>query len=242
MTKLLNLQRQFADHLHKKSDTRVLQEISGSKLGAVARLNIYRNNVYGGFESVLSSNFSVTKEILGTEKFERLLTKYCQKFPSRSGDLNEFGGDFPKFISHAKPLYLKDLARLELLHHQAYFVEKTNKKFDLKKFQKLPAENFTNLIFSLDPACFLFASKFAVFSIWQKKRAIKNFTKPEFMLVRADNIFKLSEEEFLFLSLIQKQKKLYEIYTTLCKKTGKESDIGKLVRHFISNGTITNYA
>ncbi len=169
MTKLLNLQRQFAGHLHKKSDSGVLQEISGSKIGALARLNIYRNNVCGGFESVLSSNFSVTKEILGAEKFEQLLIKYCKKFPSKSGDLNEFGTDFPKFISRAKPSYLKDLARLELLHHQAYFVEKTNKKFDLKTFQKLPVENFINLIFSLDPTCFLLASKFAIFSIWQKK-------------------------------------------------------------------------
>ncbi|MBP7709790.1 MAG: putative DNA-binding domain-containing protein [Rickettsiales bacterium] len=242
MTKLLTIQRNFSKHLEKKSDQKILQEISGSSVEALARLNIYRNNVYGGFESVLSSIFPVTKNILGEEKFAELLKKYCQKFPSKTGDLNKFGDNFAKFLKGHKPLYLKDLAQLELLHHQAYFIAKNTKEFDVRKFQKLPVDHFFNLVFLLDSSRFLFNSKFAVFSIWQKKREIKNLAKAELALVCADNIFKLSEEEFLFLSLIQKQKKLYEIYQILCKKTKKPVDIGALINRFISNGTIINYA
>ena len=76
MAKLLDLQQQFAAHLHKRSDRKILQEISHSALEALARLNVYRNNVYGGFELVLSSNFPVTKKILGAENFEKILKKY----------------------------------------------------------------------------------------------------------------------------------------------------------------------
>lgn len=242
MSKLPNIQRQFANHLHKKSDQNILPKISGSRSEALARLNIYRNNVYGCFESVLSSNFPVTKKILGAKKFDELLKKYCQKFPSKSGDLNEFGNDFPKLLSRLKPAYLKDLARLELLHHQAYFIADNTKRFDVEKFRKLSTDKFSDLIFSLNPACFLLTSKFAIYSIWQKNRTIKNYAQPEFVMIRAGFVLKLSESEFLFLSLIQHQKKLYEIYKTLCKKNKKPVDIGKLVNRFISNGTITNYA
>jgi hypothetical protein len=242
MTKLITIQRRFSGHLKKKSDQKILQEISGSQVEALARLNIYRSNVFGGLESVLSSTFPATKNVLGAEKFENLFKKYCQKFPSKSGDITKFSDKFVKFLNCCEPLYLKDLARLEFLHHQAYFLAKNVEKFDVKKFQKLPSDYFFNLIFSLNSSCFLFRSEFAVFSIWQKKRAIKNFEKPELALICASNILKLSEEEFLFLSLIKKQKKLYKIYQILCKKTKKSVDIGALINRFISNGTITSYA
>lgn len=242
MTRLLTIQRQFANHLHKKSDQEILQEIAHSKTEALARLNIYRSNVYGGFDSVLSSIFSVTKNIVGEKKFAKLLKNYCQKFPSYSGDLNKFGDHFSIFLENAKPLYLQDLAQLELLHHQAFFIKKSEQKFDVKKFKKLSKESFSNLIFSLDSSCFLFSSKFAVFSIWQKNAKIRNFAKPQLALIRADDILKLSEEEFLFLSLILKKKNLYQIYQALCKKSKNPIDIGALLNRFISNGTIINYA
>lgn len=242
MSDLLKTQRQFALHIGQKNQRKILAEISGSKLEAQARLNIYRNNVYGGFFEVLSENFPVTKKILGEKKFTQLLQKYCQKFPSKSGDLNQFGNNFPKFLTSCKPLFLKDLAQLELQLHLAYFKQRNLEKFNVKKFQKLSAENFANLVFTLDPTCFLFSSKFAIFSIWQKKRPPKNLAKGEFVLVRCGQVLKLDESEFLFLSLIAKGQKLYQIYQTLCRKNNREIDIGKLVNHFISNGTIINYA
>lgn len=238
------MQRDFASHIYKKSDQKILDEISYSSVEAQARLNVYRNNILGNFESILSEIFSVTKKILGAKKFEELAKKYCQKFPSKSGDLNEFGKDFPEFLKPVEPLYLKDLSQLELAFHQSYFTAKVTQKFDLKKFQKLSAENFSNLVFTLDPSCVLIASKFAIFSIWQKEKKIKNFAKPELTLVYANQILLLSEEEFLFLSLIRKQKKLYEIYKSLCRKTKKarkEVDIGALINRFISSGVVIKF-
>ncbi len=104
MSKLLRLQQDFASHIYKKSDKKILREISHSSVEAQARLNIYRNNILGNFESILSEIFCVTKKILGEKKFGELAKKYCQKFPSKSGDLNEFGRDFPKFLKPVEPL------------------------------------------------------------------------------------------------------------------------------------------
>ncbi len=235
------IQQNFASHIFKKSDQKILQEIPYSKQEALARLNIYRNNVLGGFESALSSTFSITKKIAGAEKFAELVQKYCQKFPSKSGNLNDFGQDFPKFLSRYKPLYLKDLSQLELLHHQDYLAEKYEVNFDLEKFKNLPIEKFTQLTFELNPSSILFSSKFAVFSIWKKEKEIKNFLKPECVMAFSNQIFLLTAEEFLFLSLIQKQKNLYQIYKMICKKMKKEVDVGKLINRFISTGVIVSF-
>ena len=238
---LRQLQQNFANHIFKKSDRKILQELAYSDQEALARLNIYRNNVLGSFESALSSTFNVTQKILGAVKFVELTQKYCRKFPSKSGNLNEFGQDFPQFLSRYQPRYLKDLSQLELLHNQAFLNGKSATVFDVEKFKKLPAEKFTQLTFELDPSCTLLASKFAIFTIWKKGSAVKNFLKPELVAIYSDQVLLLSAEEFLFLSLIRKQKNLYEIYKLLCRKIKKEADVGKLINRFISNGVIVRF-
>ncbi len=239
--KLLSIQRDFAKHLQTDSDQNILREVSYSKTEALARLNIYRNNVYGGFESVLSSIFPITKNIIGDEKFDSLLKKYCERFPSKSGDLNQFGDNFPKFLTRQEPSFLKDLAQVELLHHKAYFLAKSDKKFNIKKLQELPKENFYNLTFSLNNSHTLFASKFAIFSIWKKKSSIKKYQKTQHLLIKSDDILLLKEVEFAFLSLLLKRWGLFDIYAKLCKDFNKSVDIGELLQKFISNKTIVNY-
>jgi len=236
---LRDLQKNFANHIFNKADKKILSQVFHSDYETLERINIYRNNILGNFEAVLNSTFLVTKKILGGKKFEELSQKYYRRFPSKSGDLNEYGKDFPQILKSHKPSYLKDLAQLELLYHQAFFVKKT-KEFDLKSFKKILPEDLANLIFILDPAASLFVSKFAIFSIWKSEKKIKNYAKSQSMLICADKILKLNEEEFLFLTEIKKRKKLYEIYRTLCKKN-KKINIGKLISQFITNGVITNW-
>ena len=247
MKNLSKLQQDFANHIYQKSDKKILDALPYKKEEALARLNVYRNNVLGNFESVLSSVFAVTKIILGEEKFDDRVQKFCHKNFSKSGNLDEYGRDFPQFLKSCKPLWVKDLARLELLLHESYFFAASEEEFDVKKFKKVAPEKFSELIFSLDSACILFSSKFAVCSILQKRKNIKLVEKPEFAVVLDYSITQLTAEEFVFLSEIQKGKKLYSIYQTLNKKFKKEVgkkevDIGKLINRFISNGIIKKYA
>ncbi|MDX2083038.1 MAG: DNA-binding domain-containing protein [Rickettsiales bacterium] len=238
---LIKTQQQFAKHIFSKSDQEILQEILHPNLEALARLDIYRNNVLGNFIAVLSSIFLVTKKILGEKNFCELAKKYCQKFPSKSGDLNEFGKKFPQFIKSCKPLYLKDLAQLELLHHHSYFFDERRKKFDLKKFKKITQKDFSDLTFNVDDRVTLFKTKLAIYSIWRQEKKIKNFTKAEFMLIYNGRIIELSKIEFLFLIKIRQGKKLYEIYKILCKENKKTFDIGTLLNRFIENGVIVDF-
>lgn len=243
---LLNLQREFLAHLYDVKNLKIAKSLSYSNPEAVARLNVYRNNVFGNFSSVLSSVFCVSKKILGDKKFDDLVEKYIKTYASKSGNLDEYGEFFVDFLQKKFDLhkisFLPDLATVELAHYKTFFLQKTKSEFDLKKFKKIPPEKFPELTFSLHPSCILFSSKFAIFSIWQKEQKTKN-NKAEFLLVA--NTIKpileqLSEAEFLFLIEIGEGKKLYQAYKKACQKN-KNFDVGKTLDRFIKNHVINNF-
>lgn len=253
MKNISQLQRNFANHIYKKSDKKIIAALPYSSQESLARLNIYRNNVFGSFNDVLESIFEVVKKIVGEKYFLQIAEEYHKKYHSKSGNLDYYGEEFPLFIKsifkkHKLP-YLYDLCRLELAYHQAYF-SKNVAIFNVKKFQKISQENFFNLTFELHPSVFLFASKFPIFSIW--KDNIKKFSKkkisllnPEFAMVARSNggleIFKITQEEFIFLENIKQQKTLFEIYKKIIRATKKECDIGQILQRFIAIGVITNF-
>jgi len=252
MKEILALQKDFKNHLYQKSSEKIIAALPYSKQESLARLNIYRNNVFGNFNSVLQSIYEVVERLVGEEYFAQICNSYNQKYFSKGGNLDNFGNDFAKFLSQEKAnhklMFLPDLARLELCYHKSYFAD-IAPQFPLEKFQKLSQKKFFNLQFSLHPSCFLLSSKFAIFSIWksniEKKSSKKiNAAQPEFTMVERVsnrvNIHKINQEEFLFLKNISK-KTLFKTYEEIVKITGKEFDIGALVNKFISNGVIINF-
>lgn len=245
MTKLLKIQQEFAQHIFNEKQQQILEATIYSKVEALERLSIYRNNIFGNFESVLSSIYPISKKIISEntneKNFAKLLLKFYQKFPSRDGDLNNFGSEFPQFIKSLKPSYLKDLAQIELFYHQSYFTAQSKTKFDLEKFKKVSSEDFGKIIFTIADSAVLFSSKFAVFSIWKKEQKIKNYKKTELMLIHRNKILLLNQEEYLFLSLIKQQKPLYKIYQKLCKNSEAEVNIGALINDFVTRGIITKF-
>jgi hypothetical protein len=252
MKEILALQKKFKNHLYKEIDEEILQSLPYSKQEALARLNIYRNNVFGNFSSVLEGIFEVVKMLVGEKYFSQLCDSYHQKYFSKSGNLDNYGDDFPRFLTQEKSqhklAFLPDLASLELLIHKSYFAD-TNDIFPLEKFKKLSQKKFFDLKFSLHPSCFVISSKFAIFSIWKdnienKGRKKIDATKPEFVLIERIlgkvNIHIITKEEFFFLKNINK-KTLYKTYEEITKNSAKECDIGTLVNKFITNGVITNF-
>lgn len=250
---LITLQRDFTSHLLNKKDLAIINSLPYSIQESLARLNIYRNNVTGNFESVLSSIFEVVKKIVGEKYFEKLVSEYIKTYPSTSGNLDCYGDNFPKLIKKKlkehKLLYLEDVSKLELLYHQSYFAKDVKKNFDVEKFKKISPEKYMNLSFELHPSCFLFSSKFPIFSIWKSniensKKKIRISDNYEYVMIERivnSSVVKLLEEEFLFLSFIQMEKKLYETYQKVCRKTKKEIDIGSFLNRFISNGVFVNF-
>jgi len=240
------LQNNFANHIFDQKNILIIKDLPYSNQEALARLNIYRNNVFGNFDAVLSSIYEVVTKIIGEKKFTKLALEYHKKFPSINGNLDDYGDKLPIFLKKHQLPFLSDLARLELYYHQCYFAADV-KVFDIKKFQKLAPEKFFDLTLTLHPSCFLIKSKFAIFSIWKKKSA-KNIqiNRPEYTLIERsqDNcqIHRLSEIEFVFLDNLAKKKNLYFIYKKICKLTNGEFDIGVMLNRFIATGIIADFS
>lgn len=252
MSRILALQENFKKHLYHKSSQEILKDLPYEARESLARLNIYRNNVFGNFNSVLQSIYEMVERILGEKYFAQICKIYLEKNFSNSGNLDDFGLNFPQFLQKNLKLhklaYLADLAKLELAYHQAFFA-KIAKKFPLVKFKKLTQENYFNLKFKLHPSIKILKSDYAIFSIWknlnenQTKKKI-NAKRSEFVVVErifeVVNIHKIDEVEYLFLQNISKNT-LFETYKKIVNLKGKEFDIGALVNKFIADGTIINF-
>ncbi len=242
---LNNLQKNFAKHIFDRKQIAIIGDLPYLNQESLARLNIYRNNVFGGFSSVLSSIFSSVKNIVGEKKFKKLIEDYQKKYPSKSGNLNYYGESFPRFLSKTKPDFLSDLAKLELYFHNCYYASDVD-DFDIENFKKLNPKNFFDLKFQLHPSCFLIKSKFPIFSIWKKNgKKIPTIIKAEFALVERANgsceIHQLTEAEFVFLDNLAKEKTLYQTYQEIIKLTKKDFDIGKLLNKFITIRVVANF-
>ncbi len=257
MKKTLQLQKDFVSHIYKKSDQKILDLLPYSKAESLSRLSIYRNNVFGNFTSVLESVYEVVQKLVGEEYFLSLAEKYAKKYPSKSGNLDNYGEYFSEFLKQKKMQhklpYLSDIAKLEYLFHKCYFSKEAD-DFDIENFQKISPEDFSNLTLKLHPSVFLLKSKFSIFSIW--KDNIENDGKNKISIENSECVLidrangnsevkSLSREEFIFLSEIEKQNKLYEVYKKIARNNKKEGsdepDIGKLLEKFIQLRIINNF-
>ncbi|HQR03395.1 MAG: putative DNA-binding domain-containing protein [Proteobacteria bacterium] len=92
---------------------------------AAARLAVYRRNLMGNLCGALAATYPVVERIVGEDFFKATARAYVRAHPSRSGDLNEYGGAFAEFLATfppASPLpYLPDVARLEWAVQAVYY-------------------------------------------------------------------------------------------------------------------------
>lgn len=253
MTNLAKIQEQFANHIYDENNLEIAPIINSEKIPVEKRLNIYRNNVFGGFHDALSLTYNITKKIVGEDYFNHLVDKYNQNYISTSGNLEDYGQFFPELIKNLekkhKLLYLEDIAKFEWLFNLSYLSEDTQ-NIDLAKLQSLNEEEFMNLNFFLSPSSYLISSKYPIYKIWEmnyndtdEEINLAEKTGDFILISRPDfkiEVKKLSEIEFNFLKLIQDQKNIYQIYEEL-SQNDKNFDIGSFVNKFISSRIITKF-
>ena len=92
---------------------------------AQQRLALYRGNLSATWSKALASAYPVLRELVGEEFFDALARAYGHSFPSSSGDLNQYGGEFPGFLrdfAHVAAYpYFADVALCEWAVHRAHF-------------------------------------------------------------------------------------------------------------------------
>ena len=144
--------------------------IRAGKLSTERRLEIYRFNVLANLSGALKDIYPVVLAIVGEEFFQHAAEQFVRAYPSNSGNLNNFGAEWPSFLAdylHAAELpYLRDVANLEWAWHEAFHAADVP-PFDLRRLAEVPAETQGSLQFVLHPSARLIQSPYPILRIWE---------------------------------------------------------------------------
>ena len=134
------------------------------------RLALYRGNTLAAAKKALGAAYPITIKIVGAEFFEGLAREYVRRYPSNSGDLNDYGEALSHFVAeftHTQDLpYLPDVTRMEWLAHRAYYA-KDAQSLDLHRFASISENAWGELQPVLAPSCALLESRWPLARIWQ---------------------------------------------------------------------------
>ena len=228
--------------------------IRPGKLTATRRLEIYRHNVFANLRGVLKDIYPVVLGVVGEAFFEHAADRFVGTHPSRSGDLNQFGGEWAAYLAgypHAADLpYLPDVARLEWAWHQAFHAADVA-PFDLARLAAMPAEQHATLCFDLHPTVRLVRSDFPLLRIWEVNQP--EFTgemevdwdaPADLLLIRRNDevevlIERISEPKFAFLHALTQHATL-EVAATAALEADPALDLQGFLLESVQSGIITD--
>ena len=120
---LSELQRAFGDALAGGDGSPLVPWIAARGIDPAARLRIYRHANLAIHVEALMTSFPAVVRLLGEDCFDGLATRHAAWVGSRSGNLQEYGADFPGFLAAQPELatlaWVAEVARLEWLRQEA---------------------------------------------------------------------------------------------------------------------------
>ena len=164
---LHELQRGFADALAGRGDGAAAW-IEDRGLAGTARLAIYRHAIQATRARTLMEGYPTVHALVGTEYFEHLAQHYVDRFPSRSGNLQGYGADFPAFLDAFVTVpqlgYLSDCARLDRLRTVAALAADAA-PVDAEACAAAAAIEPARLLVRMHPSVHICRSEYPVFAI-----------------------------------------------------------------------------
>lgn len=174
MAGLCELQRKFSAALlaGRQAADDILALVAAPRDGA-AGVDAYRQSVMGNLTAALASTYPVVERIVGQPFFRAAARRYALTWPSRSGDLNEYGDGFADFLSaypHAAALpYLPDVARLEWCVQTVYYAASAVNS-DFGGLAGVEPARYADLRFEPMPAHARLDSPWPLARIWEVNR------------------------------------------------------------------------
>lgn len=168
MLPLPELQRRFGTNLLDAAAP--LPPVRANGLSAARRLQVYRHNMLSALVAALETVFPASCRLVGEEFFAAAARVYIAEHPSRSGNIQDYGSDFPAFLQGYDPAaslpYLGDVARLEWARLQASMAE-DSQALDLARLATQPPDTLPDLRFVHQAGAYLLESCFPVLSLWE---------------------------------------------------------------------------
>ncbi len=255
---LRELQRTFADSIILGAGV-AEPSIVGGKLSAAHRLEIYRHNVFANLRGALRDVFPVVARIVGDAFFQHAADSFIRETPSTSGDLNQFGREWPAFLAaypHAQELpYLADVARLEWAWHECFHAADAA-LIDINRLATIDPADHGALVFVLHPALRLLSSPYPLLQIWRINQPeylgemdVDWDQADEYLLVRRDvneggtmgvAIQAVSTGASRFLRALQERYTL-ETAATLALETDAAFNLQDFLLESVQSGIITSF-
>ena len=254
MPTLLDLQEEFAQAVFTDSDSAFSRLLRTHDLTAEDRLAVYRNNVLHNLTGALRDLYPVVLRLTGDDWFRQAAHAYIYSHASRSGDLNDYGGEFADYLDGLPVVtedlpYLPDTARLEWLVHEVFHAADAG-PLDMKRLADVPANAYGQLCFHPHPACRLLQSDYPVQRIWQVNPP--GHTGEEIvtlgeggtaLLVFRDADYTVGVEAldaaaFHFFSALQQGQALAAIADAM----PQDADIGALLQNLVARGIVVGFS
>ncbi len=198
---------------------------------AVARMNVYRNNVMFSLTQAMTKQFPVVATVVGEKFFLALARDYLQAHPPEEPELTFIGQTFPEFITshpHCEQLpYLADLARLEW-HCQRALHSVDDPVLAPEELANIDPELLGDQILTLHDSAILLQSDFPVSLIWQEHSGdnpspidLVNAPSTHALIYRKGfvvNVVTLAQPAFDFLQVTKKGASISQSWESISSK------------------------
>lgn len=160
----MNLQNAQADFIDALFGT----DEQATMLTPAKHISIYRNNVFASLLNALKLTYPLILALVGKDFFEMTAREYMRQYPSRSGNLEDYGEYFSDFIAHYPPvhelMYLAEVAEFEWASHSIYLAP-NHPPFAAHTLASFAPEQHADLHFILNPASWLHKFHFPILHI-----------------------------------------------------------------------------
>jgi len=253
MRSLAELQRRFARSLNAPEGATPEFDVAGSSSPS-ERMDIYRRAVLANYRKALDATYPVVRRLIGESAFSQAVSAFVRRYPSTSGDLNDYGDAFSAFLSRHPSIatfaHLPDVARLE------WAIDEVNRAADgasrpeqvLEAIAAVAPERLPGVTLRLTPRCRLIESRFPILRIWQMSQPgcdsetrVPPDAPGDRVCVRRDSegimIERLPVADFVWLAALAEGATLAAAIDA-ARTADADFDLGRALHAQIGNGTI----
>jgi hypothetical protein len=158
----------------RSGDTRALVDlVIDDGIPPNRRIQIYCNNYRLGALAAMQATYPVVERLGGADWFAQSVAKFQQAHPSKSGDLQNLGADYPQFLyadlAKTDYAYFADVAQLEW-SYQLVLTAEDRDPVDMALLHAVAPQDYEELMFVPCPALCLVESAFPIFAIWHSNQ------------------------------------------------------------------------
>ncbi|ODT46847.1 MAG: hypothetical protein ABS70_00225 [Nitrospira sp. SCN 59-13] len=226
MLRLREIQEAFAEGM-AAGNYRTMADAIASDGSALRSIVLYRRLIRANYTQVLRITYPLLARVVGERFFSLCARGYHARYPSTSGDLFAYGGNFPQWLLELDgPRLLVELARLEWACHEVHQADDAR----IPAVERSEIEAWadpSSVRFRMSPAARLLACAVPICRVWHALQAdtvdgwydegAEPYPVPEetgLLVVRAAGTIQvvgLSPEQFLLLHAMRDGKTVAQV-------------------------------